>query len=99
MHIVVNHFTLQDHADWPRLLAEVESFNRRVKDEHPAFLGVSLAREDGNHAIFLVRFAGLDALKSLSSDVAAPWFAQHFRPLLAGPVDRHVAEVVAGDNA
>lgn len=97
MHIVVNHIALQDGVDWPHLEAEVEAFNAHMQRTHPDCLGVALVRESGAHAIFLVHFADLEALQRLSSEVAAPWFAEHVKPLLAGPVDRHVGEVVAGE--
>lgn len=97
MHIVVNHLALQDGIDWPQLEAEVETFNAHVKRAHPQCLGASLVRESGAHAIFLVRFADLASLQAISSEVAAPWFSEHVKPLLAGPVVRHVGEIVAGD--
>jgi len=97
VHIVVNHIALQDGVDWAQLESEVEAFNQRVQREHPAFRGASLVRESGGHAIFLVRFADLASLQSISSEVAAPWFSEHFKPLLTAPVDRHVGEIVAGD--
>lgn len=97
MHIVVNHFTLQDGVDWSALEAAVEDLQARVSRDLPAFRGVSLVRVSGGRAIFLVRFADLESLNDISRNVAAPWFAEHFKPFLAGPVERQVGEIVAGD--
>lgn len=96
MHIVVNHFTLQDTVDWAALEAAVEQFQSSVSRQRPEFHGVSLVRVSANKAIFLVLFEDLDSLNDISKNIAAPWFTEHFKPLLAGPVERHVGEVVAG---
>jgi len=96
MHIVVNRFTLAAGADWPKLEAAVDTFQVRVSAQRPEFRGVSLVREGGNEAIFLVLVDDLESLNEISRNIAAPWFAEHFKPYLAAPVDRHVGEIVAG---
>jgi len=96
MHIVVNHFTLQDTVDWTRLEAAVEQFQSDLSARRPEFHGVSLVRVSGNSAIFLVLFDDLDSLNDISRNIAAPWFTEHFKPFVAGPVERHVGEIVAG---
>jgi hypothetical protein len=35
-------------------------------------------------------------MKHVSSNVAAPWFADNIRPYLSGPVSRSAAAVIAG---
>ena len=97
MHIVVNHLTIQDTVDWSKLGAAVEQFQAGVSGKHPGFLGVSLVREGENKAILLVLFQDLESLNDFSRNIAAPWFTEHVKPYLAGPVDRHVGEIVAGD--
>ena len=96
MHIVVNHLTLQDSVDWVNLESAVERFQTEVSRQRPEFHGVSLVRIDENRAIFLVLFRDLDSLNEISREIAAPWFTEHFKPFLAGSVERHVGEVVAG---
>ncbi len=96
MHIVVNRFTFIAGADWSKLQEAVDEFQAQVSAQRPEFHGVSLVREGENDAIFLVLFDDLESLNDISRNIAAPWFAEHFKPLLAGPVDRHVGEIVAG---
>lgn len=56
MHIVVNHFTLQESVDWPALESKVDQFQARVSGERSDFRGVSLVRVSATRAIFLVLF-------------------------------------------
>lgn len=96
MHIVVNHFTLKDAVDWTKLTTAVEQFQANLSAQRSEFRGVSLVRVSENKAIFLVLFDDLDSLNDISRNIAAPWFTEHFKPFLAGPVERHVGEIVAG---
>ena len=96
MHIVVNHLALQSNVDWTRLETAVEQFQASLSKQRPEFHSVNLVRVSENEAIFLVLFEDLDSLNDISRNIAAPWFAEHFKPVLAGPVERHVGEVVAG---
>jgi len=97
MHIVVNHLTLQDTVDWSKLETSVEQFQASLSRERLEFRGASLVREGENEAMFLVLFQDLESLNDISRNIAAPWFTEHVKPYLAGPVDRHVGEIVAGD--
>lgn len=96
MHIVVNRFRLREDVDWPVLQSEVDRFHARVSRQREDLRGVSLVRVGDAEAIFLVLFETREALDDISRNIAAPWFAQHVRPFLAGPVDRQVGEIVAG---
>lgn len=53
-------------------------------------------RVSDTQAIFLVLFDDRESLDDISRNFAAPWFAEHVRPLLAGPVNRQVGKMVAG---
>ncbi len=96
MHIVVNHFTLQESVNWSALEEKVDQFQAHMASERSDFRGVSLARVNDAKAIFLVLFDSREALDDISKHLAAPWFAEHVRPYLDGPVDRQVGEIVAG---
>lgn len=96
MHIVVNRFRLREDVDWPFLQSEVDRLHARVSLEREDFRGVSLVRVGDTEAIFVVLFETRAALDDISRNIAAPWFAQHVSPILAGPVDRQAGEVVAG---
>jgi hypothetical protein len=94
MHAVINHLPIKPDADWATLNGKVDAFNASIA--HSDFRGLSLIRAGDNEAIILVLFSTRPALEKISSEVAAPWFAQNVRPYLSGPVSRSVGEVVAG---
>lgn len=96
MHIVVNPLPLQEKVDWSALQAQVDQFHSWLSGERPEFRGVSLVRASDTQAILLVLFDDRESLDDISKNIAAPWFAEHVRPSLAGPVDRQVGEIVAG---
>jgi hypothetical protein len=94
MHAVVNHLPIRPDADWATLNGKFDAFNASIA--HPDFRGLSLIRASDNEAIILGLFATRPALEKISSEIAAPWFAENVRPYLSGPVSRSVGEVVAG---
>lgn len=96
MDAVINSFTLKEGTDWPTLAAQVDEFQQRLAGERPEFRGVSLVRVSDTQAILVVLFDDRKSLDDISRDIAVPWFAEHVRPHLAGPVNRQVGEIVAG---
>jgi len=96
MHAVINHLPLQKTTDWLELARMFEAFETTVRAQHPTFRGCTLIRVGDDHGILVVTFDSREALDTISKNVAAPWFAEHVRPLLAGAVSRSVGEVVAG---
>ena len=93
MHAVINHVPLNPDTDWTALAAKFDAFNAGI--HHPDYRGACIVRSD-NEAILLVLFSTRTALEEVSRNIAAPWFAENVRPLLAGPVSRSVGEIVAG---
>jgi len=96
MHIVVNQFALQDSVDWADLQSKIDQLQALLSSQRRDFRGVSLVRVGDAKAILVVLFDNQEALEDISKNLAAPWFAEHIRPYLAGPVDRQVGEIVAG---
>jgi hypothetical protein len=96
MHAVINHLPLQQSTDWTALSRTIEEFEATLLARYPAFRGITLVRVDDDAGILVVTFDTQEALDSISKNVAAPWFAEQVRPLLAGAVSRSVGEVVAG---
>jgi hypothetical protein len=94
VHVIINHLPIKPGTDWAALAGKVGAFNTSIS--HPDFRGLSLIRAGDNEAIVLVLFASRAALDQISRDVAAPWFGEHIRPHLSGPVSRSVGEAVAG---
>jgi len=93
MHAVVNHLPLQQTTDWLALSRTINAFEATLRAQHPNFRGCSLIRSGG---ILIVSFDTQEALDTISKNVAAPWFAEHVRPLFAGVVLPSAGEVVAG---
>jgi hypothetical protein len=94
MHAVINRLPIKPDADWDALAAKVDAFHAGIA--HPEFRGLCLIRADAGDAFIVVLFTSRAALDALSRDVAAPWFAEHIRPYLAGAVSRSVGEIIAG---
>jgi hypothetical protein len=93
MHAIVTKMTLGKPVDAPLLRSIEEGFLSQAR-RRPEFLDLKLVRVSDTEAIFLVFFTTREALDEMSRDVAGPWFAEHVRPYLAGPVERSVGEVV-----
>jgi len=96
MHAVINHLPLQKTTDWAALSHTVDAFEAALRTQYPAFRGCTLIRAGDDAGILVVTFDTREALDDISKNVAAPWFAEHVRPQLAGAVSRSVGEVVAG---
>lgn len=96
MHAVINHLPLHNDIDWAELARTLESFEAMLRTQYTAFRGCTLIRAGDDAGILVVTFDTREALDDVSKNVAAPWFAEHVRPLLAGAVSRSVGEVVAG---
>jgi len=96
MHAVVNHLPLQKATDWDALAHTVGAFESQLRDQYPGFRGCTLIRVADDAGILVVTYDTGADLENISRNVAAPWFAEHVRPLLAGPVSRSVGEIVVG---
>lgn len=97
MHVVVNKLPLKEGIDWPEFQSKIDQFNEQVSSERPECRGVSLVRVNDTSAILVVLFEDRESLNDISSNLAAPWFAEHMMQYVAGPVDRQVGEIVAGN--
>jgi hypothetical protein len=91
---VVNKLTLGKPIDDALLRALETEFCPQVRDR-PGFVDVHLVVVSETEAIVVGLYATREAMDDISRNVAAPWFAQHVRPYLAGPVQRSTGEVVA----
>ncbi|HTQ03836.1 MAG TPA: hypothetical protein VMI54_08255 [Polyangiaceae bacterium] len=95
MHTIITKFTLVKPLD-QELLRKVErELFMRAKELYPGFLGAQLVQLSETETVSLSFFESREALDEVSSKLAGPWFAENVRPLLAGPVQRMVGEVVA----
>jgi len=93
MHAVVNKLSLGKPID-PPLLEKFENDLGSLLNDHPDFISVQIVSVSDAEAILVVLYKTLEALNDISKNIAGPWFAEHVRPYLSGPVDRAVGEVV-----
>jgi hypothetical protein len=96
MHAVVNHLPIKPDADWAEMAAKFEAFAAGVRKDHPRLLTALLTKVSDAEAIFIGLYDDEETMKHVSSNVAAPWFADNIRPYLSGPVSRSAAAVIAG---
>ncbi|MFO0669997.1 MAG: hypothetical protein U0235_10285 [Polyangiaceae bacterium] len=93
MHAVVNKLTLAKPID-DALLAKLEAFNKGLRSE-PDIFDNMLVRVSDTEAVVVALFHTREGMERFSREVAGPWFAEHVRPYLGGPVSRVTGEVVA----
>jgi hypothetical protein len=96
MHAVVNHLPIRPDADWGEITAKAGSFFTGTKAAYPKLRSAVLIRVGAGEAIFVGVYDDRSTMEYVSSEVAGPWFAEHIRPYLSGPVARSTGEVVAG---
>jgi hypothetical protein len=94
MHAIINRLTLTKPFD-AELLRKMEDFLIRVRRDNPGLIDAKVVKVSETVAIVLALYATREVLDEVSSKLAGPWFAEHVRPYLAGPVDRQVGEVIA----
>jgi hypothetical protein len=93
MHAVVNKLSLGKPID-QALLTKIETGLGTLLADHPDFVRVQIVNVSDAEAILVALYKTLEGLNEISKNIAGPWFAEHVRPYLAGPVDRAVGEVV-----
>jgi hypothetical protein len=96
MHAVVNHLPLKPGSDWDKMISLFDPFFAEVRRQHPRMKAALLLRAGDAEAIFVGVYEDLETMRHVSSNVAAPWFAENIRPFLGGPAQRTEAPVVAG---
>ncbi|MCV2866860.1 hypothetical protein [Defluviimonas sp. WL0075] len=96
MHIVINTLSIKPDADWATLARLFDGFCDGARPDHPGLVGAQIVQSGPEEAILIISFSDAETMASFSSTVAAPWFAEHVRPFLAGPANRKTGAVVAG---
>lgn len=94
MHAVVNKLSLCKPID-KSLLDKMTQDMGPLLGDSPEFISVQIVSVSDDEAIIVALYKTLEGLNELSKNVAGPWFAEHVRPYLSGPVQRSVGEVVA----
>ncbi|MCB1281019.1 MAG: hypothetical protein KDB18_05805 [Salinibacterium sp.] len=93
MHAVVNKLTLAKPLD-DALLGAIDRELGPTMRKQEGFVGFHVVSVSDSEAILVVLFDSRERLDAISREIAAPWFAEHVRPYLGGPVERVVGEVV-----
>ncbi len=94
MIAVLNHLELQPGTDWESLGKKFDGLCAMVDD--PDLVDASIVQTDDRHGFILVRYKSREAMDAVSNTLAAPWFAENVRPLLAAPASRSVGQIVGG---
>ena len=94
MHAIVNTMKLARPLP-PELLLKIEQeLIPRSRAVDPGLLGLKIVQVTETDYVMLAFYSSREALDTISSKVAGPWFAENVRSYLAGPVNRLVGEVV-----
>jgi hypothetical protein len=96
MHAVINHLPIKADADWGDIAAKFDAFARDVRARFPAMNTAVLTKASETEAIFIGIYDDPQTMQEVSSNVAAPWFAENIRPYLAGQANRSSGIVIAG---
>jgi hypothetical protein len=96
MHAVVNHLPIRPDADWDAIAAKFSAFAESTARSFPQLKTAVLTRAGESEAIFIGVYADRETAEHVSSQVAAPWFAENIRQYLAGPANRSSGPVIAG---
>lgn len=94
MHIVINHLRFADPVDdslFQRVEQELPDRCRAV----PGFRRFAAVRTDGDHVVLVIEADDAAALDRLAQAVGNAWMLEHVAPLLSGPPERSIGEVVA----
>ena len=92
MHVVINHLHLR---------APLTDATARATQEAVALvvdvggLAARVAKVDDRHLILILEFADREDADRVAREVGGPWMREHIVPLLEGPTDRNVGEVIA----
>ncbi|HWA19027.1 MAG TPA: hypothetical protein VG757_08515 [Devosia sp.] len=96
MHAVVNHLPIRADADWAVIAERFEAFAKDVRAKFAAMNTAVLVRASDTEAIFVGVYDDPETAQHVSSNVAAPWFAENIRPFLSGQANRSSGPVIAG---
>jgi hypothetical protein len=96
VHTVVNHIPIQAGSDWSEIAARFDRFAAGVRERFPGMKAAQLLKVSDTEAIFVGIYEDAGTMQTVSSEVAAPWFAENIRPFLSGPAVRSVGTMIAG---
>jgi hypothetical protein len=96
MYAVVNHLPVRPDADWAAIAAKFSAFAEGTGKAYPKLRTAVLTRVSDTEMIFTGVYEDEATAQHVSSNVAAPWFAENIRMYLAGPANRSAGTVIAG---
>jgi hypothetical protein len=96
MYAVVNHLPIKPGADWADIAAKFARFAADTGKAFPKLKTAVLTKASDTEVIFTGLYDDQATAEHVSSNIAAPWFAENIRPYLAGPANRSAGEVIAG---
>jgi hypothetical protein len=96
MHVVVNHLHFRDPVSDATVRALQDAV---VQGVDAGGLAARVLRVDDMHLILLLEFASAEDADRVAREVGGPWMRENILPLLAGPTERSVGEVIASAYA
>ena len=63
--------------------------------EVDGFERLAIVRTGETEIVLLIEAATVDALDQIATDIGSPWMRENVVPLLAGPPQRHIGDVIA----
>lgn len=97
MHAVVNRLSFADPVP-PDLIARLRD-DAMSRLRETACLDAYVVQTDERELHLVLVFEAADDADRVMQEVGSPWMREHVVPLLAGPTDRRVGEVVASTRA
>jgi quinol monooxygenase YgiN len=94
LHLVINRLPLSGPLT-DELLEKIQREFIPGAQAEPGFVSYRLGRVSDAEYVVVAEYQDMDSLQRISSGYAAPWFEENVKPLLAGPPERIVAEVIA----
>lgn len=98
MHAIVNTMKLARPLPPELLLKMEQELLPRCRELDPA-LAIKIVQVTETDLVMIAFYSSREKLDEVSSKLAGPWFGEHVRSYLAGPVNRLVGEVIADFSA
>jgi hypothetical protein len=96
MFTVINNLPIKADADWEDIAGKFDAFSKDVKERFPASRSAVLTRINDTMVVFVGIYDDMETLEKVSSEIAAPWFAENLRKYMSAKNSRVVGKVIAG---
>jgi hypothetical protein len=98
MAAVVNVLRFKEAPDPALFERAVDELGPQMRDI-PGFQGFQVVRTADTEVVLLILAESTDVLDRIATEVGSPWMVANVVPLLAGPPERHIGDVIASATA